>query len=214
MQVLLMAATEMEIAPFIHKNPHADILITGVGAAPAVYSLVKRLHQFDYDLVIQAGIAGTYQEVIQLGDVVMVSEDCFADLGVIEKGHFQPIHRVGLANKDAFPFSDGWLKNNNPLIKDGHYKKVRAITVNMVTDDQSMIRHFTKAYAPDIESMEGAALHYVCLQENIPFIQIRSISNMVGERDKTKWQMKEAIENLYEALDVLLSEGLKKTGNK
>ncbi len=44
--------------------------------------------------------------------------------------------------------------------------------------------------------MEGAALHYVCLQEQIPFVQIRSVSNYVGERDKTKWKMKEAIENL------------------
>ncbi|MBK7884081.1 MAG: hypothetical protein IPJ81_10000 [Chitinophagaceae bacterium] len=44
--------------------------------------------------------------------------------------------------------------------------------------------------------MEGAALQYVCLQEKIPFIQIRGISNYVGERDKLKWKMKEAIFNL------------------
>ena len=44
--------------------------------------------------------------------------------------------------------------------------------------------------------MEGAAFHYVCLQENIPFVQLRAISNFVGERDKSKWLMKEAIENL------------------
>jgi futalosine hydrolase len=35
---------------------------------------------------------------------------------------------------------------------------------------------------------------------NVPFIQIRSISNYVGERDKTKWKMKEAIENLNQTL--------------
>jgi futalosine hydrolase len=31
--------------------------------------------------------------------------------------------------------------------------------------------------------MEGAALHFVCLQEDISFIQLRAISNFVGERD-------------------------------
>jgi len=57
----------------------------------------------------------------------------------------------------------------------------------------------------DIESMEGAALHYVCLQENIPFLQVRSVSNYVGERDKTKWKMKEAIHNLNTELSKLIN---------
>ena len=51
-------------------------------------------------------------------------------------------------------------------------------------------------FGADIESMEGAAFHYVCLQEKIKFLQLRSISNIAGERDKTKWTMKEAIVNL------------------
>jgi futalosine hydrolase len=35
--------------------------------------------------------------------------------------------------------------------------------------------------------MEGAALHYTCLMEKIPFMQLRSISNYIAERDKSKW---------------------------
>ena len=54
--------------------------------------------------------------------------------------------------------------------------------------------------------MEGAAFHYVCLQQKIPFIQLRAISNYVGERNKTKWKMKEAIINLNEKLIFLLTE--------
>jgi futalosine hydrolase len=48
--------------------------------------------------------------------------------------------------------------------------------------------------------MEGAALHFIALHQKIPFIQLRSISNNVGERDKTKWKIKEAISNLNEEL--------------
>jgi futalosine hydrolase len=51
--------------------------------------------------------------------------------------------------------------------------------------------------------MEGAAFHYVCLMKQIPFIQIRSISNKVGERDKRKWKMKHAIERLKEELQII-----------
>ncbi|ULT38317.1 hypothetical protein KRR40_24600 [Niabella defluvii] len=48
--------------------------------------------------------------------------------------------------------------------------------------------------------MEGAALHYVALMEKIPFLQIRGISNYVGERDKRKWNFKDAIDNLNNEL--------------
>jgi futalosine hydrolase len=48
--------------------------------------------------------------------------------------------------------------------------------------------------------MEGAALHYMGRDLNIPFIQIRAVSNYVGERNKAKWEMQEAIYNLNETL--------------
>ena len=72
----------------------------------------------------------------------------------------------------------------------------RGITVNKITDDKIQIKRFLEKFGADIESMEGAAFHYVCLQEKINFLQLRSISNIAGERDKTKWKMKEAISNL------------------
>jgi futalosine hydrolase len=60
-------------------------------------------------------------------------------------------------------------------------------------------------YNADVESMEGAALHYVCIQKNIPFLQIRGISNQVGERDKSKWQFKEAIQSSNQLLNDIYS---------
>jgi futalosine hydrolase len=54
--------------------------------------------------------------------------------------------------------------------------------------------------------MEGAALHYVCLMEKIPFLQIRSISNYIGERNKKNWNMKESIINLNKELIRLLEQ--------
>lgn len=54
--------------------------------------------------------------------------------------------------------------------------------------------------------MEGAALHYTCLLENIPFMQVRAISNYVGERDKSKWKMKEAIRNLNDSIIKIIEE--------
>jgi len=52
--------------------------------------------------------------------------------------------------------------------------------------------------------MEGAALHYIALQEKIPFIQLRSTSNYIAERNKKNWDMPNAIESLNQSLLKLL----------
>jgi nucleoside phosphorylase len=52
------------------------------------------MHQIDYDFVIQAGIAGAFSHDIQLGQTLVVKQDCFADLGIEEKEKFiRPILR-------------------------------------------------------------------------------------------------------------------------
>jgi futalosine hydrolase len=56
-------------------------------------------------------------------------------------------------------------------------------------------------YDPDIETMEGAAFFYICARECIPFISVRAISNMVERRDRKKWNIPLAIDNLAIKLD-------------
>ncbi len=200
MNILCVAATEFEIAPFLKARPAADFLITGVGVPMAVYHIAKRLQQIDYDLVIQAGIAGSFTRSLEPGQVVFVEEDHFADLGISEQNKFYTLFEKAFANENEFPFSNGRLKNHEPLMDIFPIEKVNAITVNTVTDNAAIIKQLSAKFQPAIETMEGAALHYVCLLEKIPFIQLRSISNYVGERDKSKWKMKEAIGNLNDSL--------------
>lgn len=206
MQILLIAATATEIEPFTAANSRVDTLITGVGVPAAIYHLQKRIHQIDYDFIIQAGIAGGFSNEMALGRVVLVKQDCFADLGMEEKGNYTPIFNTAFADKDEFPFTDGWLINTDENLKYIDLPKAKAITLNKVSDSELQKQQFVQSFNADIETMEGATLHYVCLQEHIPFLQIRSISNHVGERDKTKWKIKEAIENLNKELQILIND--------
>ena len=206
MQILLIAATEKEIEPFTATNPAVDFLITGVGVPKTLYHLQKRLHQIEYDFIIQAGIAGSFNTNIKLAQTVIVRQDCFADLGIEEKENYTPVFKTEFADKDGFPFENGWLINLNDYLLTTNLQTVKAITVNKVSDSELQKQQFVKAFNADIETMEGAALHYVCLQENIPFLQIRSVSNYIGERDKNKWKLKEAIENLNTALSKLINQ--------
>ena len=205
MQILIIAATAKEIEPFSSRYANMDILITGVGIAATTYHLQKRLQQIDYDLVIQAGIAGSFSDEIRPPQTVLIKQDCFGDLGLEEKGIFETVFEAGLCDQDEFPFENGWLINRNALLDSLALPVITAVTVNKVTDDPLQKNQLIQKYSPMAESMEGAALHYVCLQEKISFLQIRSISNYVGERDRTKWKMKEAIADLNIELEKIIN---------
>jgi futalosine hydrolase len=200
MQILLIAATPNEIELFINKYTNVDILVTGVGTPATIYHLQKRLHQMDYDFVIQAGIAGSFSTDIALAETVVVKQDTFGDLGAEEKRIYTPFFSSGLINGHEFPFANGWLMNSTTLPKNMELRAVKGVTVNKVSDSFLQKVQLIDAFDAQVETMEGAALHYVCLQEEIPFLQIRSISNYVGERDKSKWNIKGSFENLNETL--------------
>jgi len=193
MNILLIAATEMEIKPLMSAYLEADYLITGVGSPATVYHLFKKITSKKYDVVFQIGVAGSFNESLQLGEVVLVGADCFADLGAFENNQFLSLFEMNLNKENAFPLENGWLINQHQF--NTSLKFVKGISVNCLTDEAEKITLFKEKYQADVESMEGAALHFVCLQEGIPFLQIRGISNFVGERDKSEWQLKSAIIN-------------------
>lgn len=200
MNVLIVAATDFEIEPFIQEKKKADILVAGVGIPATIFHLTKKLLAKNYDLVIQAGIAGTFAETFNLAEVVTVKEDCFADIGIEEKGQLNTLFDIGFLKNNEFPFSDGKLINPSKILETISLPKAKAVTVNKISDDDFHNKLVQEKFAAQIESMEGAAFHYACLQQKINFLQLRSISNMVGERDKSKWKLKTSIENLNNQL--------------
>lgn len=202
MKLLIVAATEGEIAPLLHhlnQNAYAnvpDILITGVGMVATTYTLLKRLQTKQYDLVLQAGVAGSFNRDIALGDVVFVVADQFADLGAEDHEHYQDVFELGLEERDQPPYEQGRLVNPTGPAIDTVLRTATGLTVNTVSGSLKTIAMRTAKFDADVESMEGAALHYVCLREGMPFAQVRAISNYVIPRDKSSWRMKDAIINL------------------
>ena len=206
MNLLLVAATAKEIKPFLNhyrneKQPNlrhrVDVLISGIGLTAACYSLLKQFSIKRPDFVIQAGVAGCFDKKISLGSVVAVKQETIADQSVVELKKLKTLFDLKLVPQNQFPFRKGWLINPYPVtLKQTELKMVKGISVNQITTDKSIIRFYKKEFHPAIESMEGAALHYVCLMERVPFLQIRSISNYIGERNKKKWDMDDSIKNL------------------
>ncbi|HWN89059.1 MAG TPA: futalosine hydrolase [Chitinophagaceae bacterium] len=210
--ILVIAATAKEINPFIEltrtgdlKN-NIDILISGIGLAASTYHLAKQLALKKYDVVIQAGVAGSFDLRIPLGAVVAVKQDTIADQSVVELQKLKTLFDLKLVPQDQYPYKKGWLINpNKEILKKTKLKTVRGISVNQISTSKQMIKFYRAVFDPVTESMEGAALHYVCLMENLPFVQVRSISNYIGERNKKKWDMNKSIANLNVALTTLIN---------
>jgi futalosine hydrolase len=210
MHILLVSATGVEIQ---HANEYLgkynyslngnrfSVLITGVGMLSSSHYLTERVMQDRPDLVIAAGIAGSFRNEIKPGDVVMIQEEILADTGVFENDVFVDVFDLGLTNPNQPPFEGKVLINRTDLEPFKlNIGKVRGCTVNEISTCNERINIIRNKYHAHVESMEGAAIHFVCIHHQLPFIHIRSISNYVGERDKNNWKFKEALEALHQQL--------------
>lgn len=212
--ILLLAATETEITPLIqHLSSSWDkvkehiyrkngvqvtLKISGVGVLATAYQLLKCLLSGSYEFVLQAGIAGAYNRELKIRDVVWVQSECLADLRVEDNEEYIDFFDLGLIKHDTIPFSKRRL--NNPLTDKElgitGVKSVAGLTVSTVTGNNSTVKYMKEKYNADVESTEGAALHYICILEDIPFVQVRSISNFVEARNRKTWDIEGAVNDL------------------
>jgi futalosine hydrolase len=178
-------------------------LITGVGSVSTAWSLKQWLSVNEKpDLVINAGIAGSYSDTIRIGDVVMPVTDCFADSGIEDSDKFLTLFESGLADQNEFPYRSGLIHCDAILSEKikNIIRPVNAITVNTASGSEKTVLKLIKKFNPDIETMEGATFFYICTREKLPFLALRSISNMVEARNRSKWNIPLALENLSERL--------------
>ena len=221
MEILLVAATPFEILPvqewlkkefsvdkdgiFRKKDLQVTVLITGVGITATAWNLGRYLARQQPDLAVNAGVAGAFDRSLQLGAVVHVVSERFGDLGVEESdGRFTDLFELGLLEPAEKPFINAQLYN--PAASESRFlPPAKGLTVNKVHGSQASIDAVRVKY-PDaqVESMEGAAFFYACLQTNVSFLEIRSISNYVEPRNRAGWQLGPAIENLNGTLVEML----------
>ena len=170
----------------------------------STYALTRQLYQQQYGMIIQAGIAGALDLSLPLTEVVAVKSEVIGDLGVVEKNSFQDLFSLGFLQKNNSPFIDGQLINPHMATFDIDLKQVTGVSINEISTNKERILYYQQTLGAQVESMEGAALHFVALQEAIPFLQLRSISNYIGERNKQAWKLQEAISTLNIKLTELI----------
>ena len=212
MRILVVAATAPEVAPLVsilapdarptsrltafRRGPHdIDVLTTGVGMVATATWCSRTLMTGDYDLALNVGVCGAFDRTLALGTVVHVTTDRFAELGAEDGDSFLTISELGLLDANEFPFTAGTLRNAAPpeSLVLRSLRPVSSITVNAVHGNEQSIARAVERFAPQVESMDGAAFMYACLVHGVAFAQVRSISNVVERRNREAWKLPEAI---------------------
>lgn len=208
MKVLIVCATKKEVLTFFKRKKRFDFLVTGVGMVATTFQMAKHLSEKKYDLVLNVGIAGSFNKEIEKCEVVNVTEDRFADLGAEDRERFIDVFEMGLESKNKFPFKNGVIKSasaiNLKTLLD--LRTVKGITVNRVHGNEKSISKIKSKYSPDIETMEGAACFYVCAFWKIPCVQVRSISNYIEKRNRNNWDIEGAVKSLNIFIQKFLDE--------
>ncbi len=222
MKILIVAATWMEVRlladelvfleesnhnlkKYRYKNTEIELLISGIGTTFTTFHLTNALVNQKYGLVINMGIAGSFTRDLKIGQVVNVISEEFADLGIEDQSEFLTLFDSGYLKTDEFPFENGVLKNSS----NGNVPSlapVRGITTNKSYGRESSIHELCLKFNGHIESMEGAAVFYVCKWMGVPFWEIRAVSNYVEPRDASRWDIPLALENLSSAVLTLIEK--------
>ena len=175
--------------------------------------------------VLQVGVGGAYIDAgLGLGDLAVASEELYGDVGVRTKDGWQGADFIGIplvqkieeAYYNRFPV-DGkllnrgrqllaavdWKTGSTPTVKVGPF-----VTVQECTGTASLAAERAGLAGGAVcENMEGAAAAHICLLYNIPFVEIRGISNLVKDRRVECWDLPGAAAVAQEAAIHLL-EGL------
>lgn len=195
------AAIEASLAA---KGQRSEGLGVGkVAAATALGALLRarRAAGAEPELVCVLGVAGAYPkghlraglEPLEMLEACVVEVDGYADEGVMTPEGFRDLGAMQLGAVGPWSADAGASAKLAEALK---CRRVRGATVSTGAGvDGLSIAHALRTGA-QVESMEGAALAWVCAELGVPMVQVRVISNRTGARTEHSWDLRGALVRL------------------
>lgn len=175
-----------------------DVLVAGVGPAAAAAATARAIAENGqmgraYDVVVNAGICGAFQGRARIGDVLIATDSVAAELGVALPWRFQPIDELG--------FGTNRIGCNTVLTVAVEGVRGEILTLSSITGSDGLAANLAHRYPDAIgEAMEGFGVATAAQQAGIPFAEIRTVSNFVGDRDVEHWDWGTALKALTAAM--------------
>lgn len=184
------------------------LVYSGIGPVNTAHALTRAVERQRPRMVLQFGIAGAYVPAgVPVGSIVVASEEIYGDLGVLTPDGWQPVDLIGIP---VVPGSSPRF-NRFPLDPQGVARAVRllarlppasapavpappvhcgpCLTLSQVTGVRTLGDALHRRFGALCESMEGAAAAHVCALYGLLFLEVRGVSNLVEDRDRSHWQI-------------------------
>ena len=187
------------IRPFV-------LLETGIGAVNTAQALTVALQEVDPELVLQIGIGGAYlSSGLDKGDLALATEENYGDLGVITPAGWSPADEIGIpvlsADRDyynTYPVDPTLVTKAQHILEQLGECVVRGpfVTVQQCTGREDIGNELAARFNAICENMEGAAAAHICKLYEVPFLELRAISNRVEDRNKDAWDIPRAAQRV------------------
>ena len=193
--ILLVSAVAQELE-WLGPRAGVETLVAGIGPVDAAARVARALFAQKYDMVVNAGIAGAFPGVAHVGDGVVVGEELFE----VQQENGAPLALPpGNLVADRVPSDSQLIEAITAL----GFPLVRGITVSQVTATDATAARL-RARGAEIETMEGFAVLRAAQLAGVPAIEVRGISNIVGDRAKSEWNLDAGIMGLRRIVNASL----------
>jgi futalosine hydrolase len=192
-------------------NWRCTLLHTGIGSVNAAHALTCQLEEQLPDLVIQFGIGGAYVPTgLPIRSVVLATEEIYGDVGVVTPEGWKPADEIGIPlvhgdppHFNRFPLDSQLVSTAAEIcgVRCGPF-----ITVSQCSGVQAIGDALHARFNALCESMEGAAAAHICTLYDIPFLEVRGISNLVEDRQPARWDIPGAADAAQSALIKIISD--------
>lgn len=190
---------------------------TGIGKVNAASAATLLLERYAPDLIINTGCGGAFAgSGLEVGDLAVAESECLADEGVQTPGGWHGMELIGI------PLYEGRGERIfNTIPVDGQLAR-RAVdcaaangfraglgpflTVSTCSGTALQGEELLRRFPAVCENMEGAAVAQVALIYGVPCLEVRGISNMVEDRDLSRWDLKRAVGEAQRFLSRYLEE--------
>jgi futalosine hydrolase len=197
--ILVVCAVAAELRGFARAG--VDVVAVGVGPVEAALGSLRAMSAKRYRLAINAGIAGAFGGRAAVGDAVAVTSERYVELGREDRGDIPLPGGLRLQTDCA---ADTALLERYRATAPAAVRFGPGITSATVTTTAARARELTALYAAATESMEGFAVLRAAAHAAVPAIELRGISNIVGDRATSGWDFRAGSAAVVRALDAFL----------
>lgn len=175
----------------------------GIGKAAAASATISLLHYCQPAALVLFGCGGAYPNSgLKVGDLALADAEVFGDDGVETAEGFQDLASMGIAMRQShksdrgnWPLDQalqawaqeqlqGWTATKDILMASGPF-----VTVSTCTGTTTRAIAIEERTRGICENMEGAATALACEQMTVPMLELRGISNLVEDRDTSRWNL-------------------------